>query len=444
VHDGHFNIESHVNHVALPKPGDWRQLCIMAARIHARPVDRSRPLWEATVIEGLDHIEFLPRGSFAILLKVHYAAVDGLAALQALERLHDTAPHAVHEAASEPRADDGQLPASEMLARAGLHALGTPLRWGRLVGNLVPALGRMAAAVREQRAGHSPAAVNTRFNGRVSSYRVIESTFFSLAELKAVRAAVPHSTLNDVVVSVIGGAMRRYLQSRGELGEVSPVTIAPLSVREAEARELGGNLASAMAIPLHTTIEDPLERLAAVQRDAAGAGKIAQALGPHNALDLIEAVPSQLASLGFLEFGMRLLLATGIAVPVNTVITSVPGPQRPLYLAGARLVTMAGFGPVMDSMGLFHAVMSYDGKVSIAINSCREMMPDPAFYAECIVASFEELREAAKTRRPGGTPTQRAPGRARKAAGRAREPARAMRARAKPKAAVRRAARRRD
>lgn len=444
VHDGHFNIESHVNHVALPKPGDWRQLCIMAARIHARPVDRSRPLWEATVIEGLDNIEFLPRGSFAILLKVHYAAVDGMAALQALERLHDTAPHAVHEAAGAPRADDGELSASEMLARAGLHALGTPLRWGRLVGNLVPALGRMAAAVREQRAGRSPAAVNTRFNGRVSSYRVVESTFFSLAEVKAVRAAVPESTLNDVVVSVIGGAMRRYLQSRGELGDVSPVTIAPLSVREAEARELGGNLASAMAIPVHTTIEDPLERLAAVQRDAAGARKIAQALGPHNALDLIEAVPAQLASLGFLEFGTRLLLATGIAVPVNTVITSVPGPQTPLYLAGARLVTMAGFGPVMDSMGLFHAVMSYDGKVSIAINSCREMMPDPAFYAECIVASFEELRDAAKAGLAGGTPAKRAPVRARKAAGRARKPARAAPARATPKAAVRRAARRRD
>ena len=92
VHDDHFNIESHVNHVALPKPGDWRQLCIMAARIHARPVDRSRPLWEATVIEGLDNIEFLPRGSFAILLKMHHAAVDGIAARHALEVLHDTAP----------------------------------------------------------------------------------------------------------------------------------------------------------------------------------------------------------------------------------------------------------------------------------------------------------------------------------------------------------------
>ena len=110
VHDEHFNVESHVNHVALPKPGDWRQLCIMAARIHARPVDRSRPLWEATVIEGLDNIEFLPRGSFAILLKVHHAAVDGIAALKALERLHDTAPVAVHQDTGEPDSDDREVP----------------------------------------------------------------------------------------------------------------------------------------------------------------------------------------------------------------------------------------------------------------------------------------------------------------------------------------------
>jgi WS/DGAT/MGAT family acyltransferase len=442
VHDEHFNVESHVNHVALPKPGDWRQLCIMAARIHARPVDRSRPLWEATVIEGLDNIEFLPRGSFAILLKVHHAAVDGIAALKALERLHDTAPDAVHEDSGEPDTDDRVLPTGEMLGRAGLHALGTPLRWGRLAGSLVPALGRMVSAVREQRGTRAQGAVNTRFNGRISSYRVVESTFFPLAELKAIRAAVPHSTMNDVVVTVIGGAMRKYLQSRGELGDVSPVTIAPLSVREAEARELGGNMVSAMAFPIHTTIEDPLERLAAVQRDSAGAKQIAEALGPRNALELLEAVPPQLASLGFLELGTRLLMATGIAMPVNTVITNVPGPQVPLYLAGARLVTMAGFGPIMDSMGLFHAVMSYDGKVSIAINSCREMMPDPAFYAECIVASFEELRDAATAELPRGA-TKRAPARAGKAAPRARKPARAAAGPATRKRAARRAARRR-
>ena len=219
VHDKHFNVESHVNHVALPKPGDWRQLCIMAARIHARPVDRSRPLWEATVIEGLDNIDFLPRGSFAILLKVHHAAVDGIEALKAVERLHDTAPAAVHEDAGDARGEEGELPAGEMLARAGLHALGTPLRWGRLAGNLLPAVARVVAAVRGQRGARAAGAVNTRFSGRVSSYRVVESTFFALAELKAIRAAVPHSTLNDVLVTVIGGAMRRYFQSRGPLQE---------------------------------------------------------------------------------------------------------------------------------------------------------------------------------------------------------------------------------
>ena len=451
VHDDHFNIESHVNHVALPKPGDWRQLCIMAARIHARPVDRSRPLWEATVIEGLDNIEFLPRGSFAILLKMHHAAVDGIAARHALEVLHDTAPDGVHQDLSEPDGDDGPVPAREMLARAGLHALSSPLRWGRLVGNLVPAVGRLVEAVREQRGTRSPGAVNTRFNARISSYRVVESSFFPLAQLQAIRAAVPESTLNDVAVSIIGGAMRRYLQARGELGDISPVTITPLSFREAEERELGGNMVSAMAFPIHTTIEDPLERLAAVRRDSAGAKQIAQALGPRQALDLFEALPPQLASLGFLGLGTWLMTATGIAMPVNTVITNVPGPQVPLYLAGARLVTMAGFGPIMDAMGLFHAVMSYDGKVSIAINSCREMMPDPAFYAECIVASFEELRDAAaavkrpRVARARGA-TKRASARAAKPVARPDKAPRAARKSApvSRKRTIRRATRRRD
>ena len=125
------------------------------------------------------------------------------------------------------------------------------------------------------------------------------------------------------------------------------------------------------------------------------AKETAKALGPRTALDLFEAIPPQLAALGFLSLGTRLLTSTGIATPVNTVITNVPGPRIPLYLAGARLVSMTGFGPIMDSMGLFHAVISYDGQLSIAINSCREMMPDPAFYAECIQSSFEELKKAA-------------------------------------------------
>ncbi len=397
VADPDLNVESHISHIALPQPGDWRQLCILAARLHARGVDRSRPLWELAVIEGLDGIDFLPKGSFALFLKIHHAAVDGMAALHTLEVLHDEHPRKTKRVAPQIEDDEPGPGTNRMLGNAGLNVLRSPGRWWRLAKDLVPAARYIGAGVRDGRFGNASPRVNTRFNKRISSHRVVESTFFALDELRAIRQAESGATLNDVVVTIIGGAMRRYLQSRGELGDISPVTIAPLSLREAEEREFGGNLVSVLAFPIHTVIEDPLERLHAVRRDSAAAKETAQALGPRTALDLFAAIPPQLAALGFLSLGTRLLTSTGIATPVNTVITNVPGPRVPLYLAGAQLVSMTGFGPIMDSMGLFHAVISYDGQLSIAINSCREMMPDPAFYAECIQSSFEELRAAART-----------------------------------------------
>jgi diacylglycerol O-acyltransferase / wax synthase len=415
VHDQDLNVETHLHHLALPQPGDWRQLSILAARLHARALDRSRPLWEAYVIEGLDNIEFLPRGSFAVFLKMHHAAVDGMAALHAIDLLHDEHPRRAREMPSIAGVLQQPDP-RQMLARAGLNALRTPLRWGRLAADVVPAAQRLYQGVREKRFGQAPERVNTRFNARISSYRVVDSVFFSLADIKAIRVMVKGCTLNDVVVAIIGGALRRYLLARGELGAASPVTIAPMSFREAEEREVGGNRVSAMAFPVHSVIEDPVARLDAVRRDSAAAKEMAQAMGSRTALDLFEAIPTQMAALAFLSAGTRLLTATGIATPVNTVITNVPGPQNPLYLAGARLVTMAGFGPIMDSMGLFHAVMSYDGQLSIAFNSCRAMTPDPAFYAECINASFDEMRVAAgrharQARRNTATAPQRSAGR---------------------------------
>jgi WS/DGAT/MGAT family acyltransferase len=400
VRDPELNIETHLHHLALPQPGDWRQLCILVARLQARAVDRSRPLWEACVIEGLDNVEFLPKGSFAVFFKMHHAAVDGHAALHAIEMLHDEDPRHPRELPLEPVDDDAPGKA-EMLRRAGANFLAMPARWARLAVDTVQMGRRLLPLLREQTPEFGRNRVNTRFNGRISSYRVVETAFFGLDELKAPRAAVPGSTLNDVVVTIIGGALRKYLQARGELGEVSPVTIAPLSFREAGEREFGGNLVSAMAFPVHTGIEDPLARLRAVTKSSAGAKEIARVTGPRTALELFAALPPQLMSVGFLEAGTRLLTATGMASPVNTVITNVAGPKKTLYLAGARMVGIAGFGPIMDSMGLFHAVMSYDGRVSIAVNSCREMMPDPAFYIECIRSAWRELEQASAGRAVG-------------------------------------------
>jgi len=407
VNDPDLNVEAHLHHVALPKPGDWRQLCILAARLHARGIDRSRPLWEAYVIEGLDGIDFLPPRSFAIFLKMHHAAVDGMAALEAVRVLHDEDPRKPRELSAEPAAEEAVPSRARLLGRAYLNTLRSPVRFAKLLGDMVPAATRLVEGIRERRFGEAPELVATRFNGPISSYRVIESTFFAVDELKSLRHAVEGATLNDVVVTIIGGAMRKYLQARGEYSDVSPLTVAPLSFRDASEQGYGGNLVSAMIFPIHSEIENPVERLAAVRRDSAAAKEMAQAMGPRTALDLFQAIPPQLASLAFLPSGTRMLSSTRMSTPVNTVITNVPGPRNTLYLAGARLVSMAGFGPIMDSMGLFHAVMSYDGTLSIAINSCREMMPDPAFYADCIRASFDELRRAAAPKKKARTAVRR-------------------------------------
>jgi diacylglycerol O-acyltransferase len=145
---------------------------------------------------------------------------------------------------------------------------------------------------------------------------------------------------------------------------------------------------------IHSEIEDPLERLHAVHEESLSSKGYTEAIGARTALDLAQIIPPQLASLAMLRTGTQLMFAAGTAAPVNTVITNVAGTQRPLYLCGAQLVGCAGFGPIMDSVGLFHAIMSCNGRISIAINACRKLMPDPEFYAQCIQASYEELRDA--------------------------------------------------
>jgi len=168
----------------------------------------------------------------------------------------------------------------------------------------------------------------------------------------------------------------------------------PVSYRSENERDAGGNLVTAMSMAIHSEIEDPLERLQQVHEESLSSKGYTEAIGARTTQDLAQIIPPQLASLAMLRSGTQLMFSSGASAPVNTVITNVAGAQGPLYLCGAKLVCSAGLGPIMDSMGLFHAVMSCNGKISIAINACRDMLPDPGFYAECIQASYEELRDA--------------------------------------------------
>ena len=420
IDDQDFDLEFHVRHIALPKPGDWRQLCIQAARLHARALDESRPLWELYVIEGLDNVEGVPPGSFAVLMKIHHAAVDGVSGTELQAALHDLTP--------EPSVPPGEAwtPAApprneELLLRAGFNNMTQPFRLGELMSRTIPALANASTRLGQRATPATPATVpRTRFNGTVSVHRVVDGCSVPLAGLKAVKAVVPQATVNDAVLTVIGGALREYLQLKGELPDDSLLAMAPISVRSAENKADQGNQVAAMTVSLGTDVADPIERLRAVHEATTAAKEMTNAVGARLMTDYTQFIPSATAALAARQYS-ELGLANQTNPTVNCVVTNVPGPQQSLYMCGARLVAQYGLGPVQDGMGLIHAVFSYNGNVMIMATSCRDMMPDPAFYADCLRRSYDALVKGVGGKVPSrSTPTKARTPRAKAVAAKAR------------------------
>lgn len=396
VEDRDFNLEFHVRHVALPKPGDWRQFCILLARLQARGLDMKRPLWEAYVIEGLNGVEGLPENSFAIMLKVHHAAIDGISGAEIV-----TAIHSLTEDVLPPEVDDdweGESDPSELYvwSRAYLHNLQRPVKFVRTLGNLVPAIIRADKANADpDQERRPPLTAKTRFNARITSNRVVEALIMDLDEVKFIRKALGNVTINDVIVCIIGGALRKYLESKDELPEDSLIAGAPINVRAERNSESSGNQVSMMTIDMATGIADPVERLQAIHQSAEHSKAFSSALGGSVVMDLTEILIPQVAGWS-LRAAMNVAARSDKPMPAHVLISNVPGPQFPIYLAGARVSLVMGLGPLLDMMGLFHAVLSGAGVISITFISCREMLPDPEFYKACLEESYETLHAAAK------------------------------------------------
>ncbi|HEU4840071.1 MAG TPA: wax ester/triacylglycerol synthase family O-acyltransferase [Ilumatobacteraceae bacterium] len=394
VEDGEFDLEYHVRQLALPRPGDWRQFCVQAARLHARPLDLSKPLWELYVIEGLDAVPGVPDGCFGFVLKVHHAAVDGKSGVEMITAIHGQSAEIIDPPPPlvpwQPESDPSPL---SLYARATLNAVRVPGRAMRLAGRLTPGLGRAAAALRSSGdRSTSDLAPGTRFSGPVTAHRVLDARTFPFRALRPMRDAVPGATVNDVALSVIGGALRAYLDELGELPATSLRAMTPVSVRTESERSDLGNQVSAMMVSLATDIADPVERLAAVQRSTSGSKEVTQAIGARNLTELSQLAPGLLIGVGTRlssRFARR-----GQAGLVNTVVTNVPGPRQPLYFAGARSLRTFGAGPVVDGMGLINIVGSYEEQFVLSFTACREMMPDPERYADALEAAFDELAAA--------------------------------------------------
>jgi len=413
------DVEFHVRHIALPAPGDWRQLMIQVARLHSRPLDRSRPLWEVYVIEGLGRVPGLPAGAFAVYQKYHHASVDGQSAGALMMALHSPSPSAPQPPVPEVVYADREPAAAQLYA----HAIANGVRRTAGLSSLyVKTAGRvarikasdLAASVMGRDDIEDPAktlpgfvrAPATRFNGKVSAHRVVDAAGLPMSDLARIRAAVEGTTVNDIFLCVVGGALHHYLKAKGELPAASLVALMPISLRkEIKAGAAAGNEVGGVPVPVHSDIADPLARLAACRKASEAAKAGSEVMGRGFLKALLNELPGAAAD----AFMRHYVLAQ-----LNTTVSNVRGPDAQLHLAGARLVHFYPVSIATDHVGLNHTGFSYNGVLWITAVACRDMMPDPAFYADCMRKSFGELLEATartkagKARKPHRTRTEAA------------------------------------
>lgn len=414
VDDPHFDLDFHLRHIALPAPGDWRQLAIQFARLLSRPLDTNRPMWEMYVIEGLDRIDDLPPGAFAVMLKIHHSMVDGMGALALLTGMYEFEPKLPPEPSVPKWRPEPGPNVTEIWTRGYWHALTRPGRLAMRVGSLLP------GAVRERLSGGSEGAPiksraiapKTPFNGQITPARVFDWWRHPLAEIKTLRGLAPGSTVNDVALAIVTGAMRRYLLAKGALPDSNLISLVPISIRsEATRDKSAGNEISLVNLPLPTTDADPLERLKLIAAQMAQIKNADRALSARAIADLTSSVPGALAGMAaraVSAIGDR----SGRALATNTYVTNVPGMTVPMYFCGARIVNIGGGGPCMNNMGLVHLVGSYCEWFNVSVVGCRDLLPDIDVYMRCLdesVAEYKALLDSA----PPAAPRARAKGKAR-------------------------------
>lgn len=391
VRDSQFDVERHVHRLALPEPGGYQELVDLLAHLAALPLDRSRPLWDMWVVEGYhpeaDHGpgQGLDRELVVVLSKMHHATVDGVSGANLVSHLCSLEPDAP-PISTEPAGRHGRDPGRpELLARAVVSSATRPLHAVRL---LQPSVELVAKTVSRARAGTAMAAPfsapRTSFNATITGHRSVALADMSLDAVKEAKRATG-TTVNDVVLTVAGGALRAYLEERGELPESSLLATVPVSVREHTRRSDGANKVSALFTKLGTDIEDPLERLEEMAERNRHAKEHHQAISADSLQDWAEFAAPRTFGLAVRAYA-NLRLAEKHPVVHNLVISNVPGPPMPLYFAGARIVALYPLGPVFHGAGLNITVMSNAGRLHVGVIACRESVPD----AEALARRFPD------------------------------------------------------
>jgi diacylglycerol O-acyltransferase len=389
IEDPDFDLDWHVHRVAVPAPGSRRELCELISDIAGHALDRRRPLWEIWVVEGLEG------GRVGFVTKMHHSLADGVAAAALLANVLETEPAPIDPPPPATPWMPDPMPAKlTLFVQAVVDLL-------RTIAGLPALLRRTAQGVRRAahvRAAHPdvPAATplntpRTHFNGALTPHRIFATTSIPLDDVKAVRRAF-NVTVNDVVLAMCAGALVRYLDKHGEHPTKPLVAGVPVSTEgPTDTPRLAGNRVSNLFVSLRTDIEDPVERLQAIHASADVAKDVFRALGEDMLADWSELTPPR-ALAAFMRAYSRHRLADYHPPPQNAVISNVPGPPQPLYIAGARLEELYSTGPILEGIGLNITVWSYLGTLYFGLISCRELMPDLWELVDLLPAALEELR----------------------------------------------------
>jgi diacylglycerol O-acyltransferase len=392
VEDPHFDIDYHMRRAALPAPGGIEELAEFVGDVCSRQLDRTKPLWEMYIVEGLEG------GRIGVVTKIHHCTIDGVSGAELLSELFDLEPDPVRR----PHwSDDRPAPAPAipsdvvLLGRAVLARATRPLR----ITSLAWKTGKAVFDVRRVRqsapGGHAALPLTTprtSLNQAITAHRRVAFSSISLDDVKRVKNALG-TTVNDVVLAICTGALRRYLVDGDELPEEPLVATVPVSVQGSTTHK-SANKVSAMFVALPCRIDDPVKRLLTIREGTKGAKEEHKALGAEVLLDWAEHATPNLFSAAARAY-TRYRLAERHRPIHSLVVSNVPGPDFPIYLGGSELVAGFPLGPVMDGAGLNVTVMSYRGALNWGLMACRETVPALDRLAGYIPAALEELLDSA-------------------------------------------------
>ena len=386
--DPEFDLDYHIRHTSLPRPGSEEQLKALSARVMAQQLDRSRPLWEIWVVEGLS------ANRFAVISKIHHCMIDGSSGVDISQILMRLTPEREIAAPQKfiPRLEptDRELisDALSLRMRQPLRAIRGIREFRRETENVRDEIMLRTRAVRAAVSSQSTYASETPINGEVGPHRLFDWWSVALDDVKAIRRALS-CTVNDVVLTIVTGAFRDYLSHRQMRPEELDFRIqAPVSVRREDEKGKLGNRVSGWLVRLPLDEEDPKKQLERIHETTQELKDSQQALGAEIMIGLMESLPNSLVSLG----------AQAASGTMNSIVTNVPGPQFPLYILGSELLAMYPQVPLLPNVGLGIALMSYNGRVCWGFNADLGLVPDLDEFVRAIRLSFERLAEVAEVK----------------------------------------------